>query len=130
VGALVDHSDAFHFHGYNAVPPGHAITGVRIGWGDGTTSIGSAQALAKPFTHGCIETVFTGQHRYTRVRCEAGVCSTLYQVTVSYRDARTDARHTLRKLRVDILRPEKPVTRPAQTSTTTGSTIGRRLRRS
>lgn len=107
IGALVGHDDTFRFNGYNAVPPGDPVGDVLISWGDGTTGAGGAKTLARPFAAGCFETVFTGHHAYTRVTCKNGVCSTNYKVTVRYENERNHTRHTLTKLNVDILRPEK-----------------------
>jgi hypothetical protein len=104
IGAVVDHDDAFQFNGYNAVRPGDPITGTSISWGDGTTSRGAAATRVKPFAPGCLQTVFTGHHKYTRVTCAKGICATKYDVTIRYEDARTRARHTLTKLRVVIIR--------------------------
>ena len=108
IGALAGHDDAFHFDGYNAVPPGHRVSDVVVIWGDGTMTSGTAVTLPKPFAAGCFETVFTGHHTYTHVVCKKGACSADYKVTVRYRDARTGKRHTLTKLSVEALRPEKP----------------------
>jgi hypothetical protein len=104
---IVGHTQTFRFHGYNAVPPGDAVTDVRFTWGDGTASAGRATASAKRPRRGCVDTTFSARHTYTRTHCTGLNCATTYPVTIGFTDARTGAKRTLRHLSVLVVRPAK-----------------------
>jgi hypothetical protein len=112
VGVLVDRRGTFQFDGYNAVPPGHRVTGATIAWGDGTTS--RATVTSHRGVAGCVVTVFGGRHEYRHVTCVGGVCSQIYPVTVRFRDAATHRSGSLSNLRVDVVRVTSPTKRPAR----------------
>jgi hypothetical protein len=105
--AVAGHTATFTFHGYNAVPPGHGITGVRFSWGDHHSSAGRAKTGAKGPKKGCLDTAFSARHKYTHVTCTGGFCSTDYKVTIRYTDATTKAKHTLRGLSVVVVRGKR-----------------------
>jgi hypothetical protein len=73
LSARVGRAQTFRFDGYNAVPPGHTATGVRIAWGDRSTTAGKASTRSRATKKGCFDTVFSGRHAYKHVTCRGGV---------------------------------------------------------
>jgi hypothetical protein len=102
---LGGHTMRFTFQGFNAVAPTHRVKDARISWGDGKTTSATSKRRSTPFVKNCYVTNFSARHTYpaiTSCKVPVAICSKAYNVTIRYRDTKTNARHTLHKLRVVI----------------------------